>query len=216
MVRMLPWVYAAMASDLSVFGMDFHVYSSMKGNCWKEVNVKRDDGKYRVQVTHKELAAMSTASYKVMVSAPRQPAEFPPRSKVKIAVGLAALFADAKKVAAKRIKDKDSIPAMSAEALDLLQKNTPKCVTMLVSGKVRTRVNYNKAAFQLGVYIATSGTSKGEANRLCSALAEDSKSSQYPSSADRYRHALGVASYAKGLGYNFSCPAMKSVLSGNP
>ncbi|RKX64297.1 MAG: hypothetical protein DRP42_06600, partial [Tenericutes bacterium] len=215
-VRMLPWVYAAVASELSVFGMDFQVYSSMKGNCWKEVNVKRDDGSYRVQITHEELESLTAESYFRMVSAPRPTTDFPPANRVNAAIGLASLFSEAKKVAAKRIKDREDIPVLAGDALKALKEKIPKCVKMLADGKLRARINYNKAAFQLGVYIATSGVNQGEANKLCSTLASKSGSSQYPSEAARYRHALGVTSYARGLGYNFSCPAIRSVLKGNP
>lgn len=77
----LPAIYREMAHKISVDTLDFRVYSAKRGRMWREPNVKRENGRYKVPVSWDEIKQMDEGKYLELTSSPRRyvsPDEYSP------------------------------------------------------------------------------------------------------------------------------------------
>lgn len=88
-VANLPVVYKEIALELAVDTLDLRVYSGRKGRMWRQPNVVRPNGKYKVPITYAELMSMDAASYAVVTGSTRGE---PVRRAPAYALNLAMLF----------------------------------------------------------------------------------------------------------------------------
>ena len=130
--KALPHIYAEMALRLDVIGMDYQVYSGGRGVCWRLSNIQRDDGYYRVPITHEELYALSAEDYKEIVKAPREIVY--KEAAGHESAGLAVLFEQAKKAVKSKPKQ---VRIVSDEALAQFKEEPPHCITDLIDYKVK-------------------------------------------------------------------------------
>jgi len=70
-VPLLPIVYKEMAMALAVDSLDLRVYSTRRGRMWRQPNVLRPNGRYKVPITFEELKSMTPEKYENLTSAPR-------------------------------------------------------------------------------------------------------------------------------------------------
>jgi len=208
----LPLIYKEMAKDLHVLGMDFQVYSQGLGVSWRLPNVKRDDGKYRVEVSHAELADLSVAQYALLVKEPRPLIEVV--NGIDLSTNLLTLFDRGKKRVAKKPK---IVAPLTDEQLEPISSSPPACVEMIADGKVKESSNYNELGMQLAIYGARVGLDKDAFAALASRTADGNTSSQYNSDRQRRDHLIGLYRYvATEPRYKFACAPMRSLCRGNP
>ena len=213
-VRGLAKIYREMAREFYVPGMDFQVYSSGKGNCWRRPNSRRDDGNYKVPILVEELSSLTEESYRDLCRSPRfnvVPLEPKP---FKI-MELEALF----EACRKRVNAK-AVPAITATEpeLAMVKDTVPACIQQVADYKdILADKNYNEVAMQLGIYIARSGVSPTVADGLISRLADNGSSSQYSSLRQKLDHVKGQVAYMRNSKqYGFSCGSMRSLLARPP
>ncbi len=201
-VKDLPLIYKEMARDLHVLGIDFQVYSRGRGVCWRIPNVQRDDGRYRVELTHAELNSLNIDRYAALCSAPKDPIEHP-KDPPKLAVRLSTLFERARAAVA----NSPRAPApLTDEQIAPIRDNPPACIEGLVEGRTESDVSLNEAALQLGIYCARAGVSEAVTNNLRSRMADKWSSSKYSTNRLRMEHITGVGDYvAATSSYTFSC-----------
>jgi hypothetical protein len=212
-VKDLPLIYKEMARDLHVLGMDFQVYSRGRGCIWRIANVQRDDGRYRVELTHKELETLDIEGYATLCSAVKDPVEHP-KDPPKMAVQLSTLFERARAAVA-------SAPKITApltdEQIAPIREKTPACIEGLVEGQTDGSVSLNEAALQLGIYCARAGISDAVAGTLHSRMADKWSSSKYSTNRARLDHIVGVGNYvATTPSYSFSCKPLIKMLTAYP
>lgn len=71
-VQNLPAIYREMAHRISVDTLDFRVYSAKRGRMWREPNIKRENGRYKVPVSWAEIKQMDEGKYLEITSTPRR------------------------------------------------------------------------------------------------------------------------------------------------
>lgn len=215
--RYLPLIYKYLAIDLFVPGMDYAVYCTGKGNLFRPPNVQREDGKYKVRLLPEELQQMDEAKYRDLCSRPRTNlAIMPMQAPMHLNPGLAQMFASAE--ARWKADEKERVVRPVADAnLNVFISEPPQCVRDLSEGKTRTSINFNRAAYQMGIYLARSGTPTALANSLMGRMASLSVSSSYSTERERVRHLQGLHQYLASVPRKqFSCPAIRGTLTTKP
>ena len=217
-VKLLPKVYKEMAKDLYVYGMDYGVYCAQRGNSFRIPNQQREDGHFRVCITHEELATLTPESYKGMVGKPRPEIKFPDKVEKGHSPYLATLFERGKQLVSKAEKRKTkTITTFSEAALQSLKVTIPPCIRLMCEGEVNKSSNFNEIALQMAKYLATSEADSSTINQLCGQLAEVTDSSTYNNSRSRLQHISGLVGYCShSKTYAFTCGGVKSVLAGTP
>lgn len=213
-VRSLPRIYAEMARELYVPGLDFQVYSEGKGNSFRLANLKRDDGNYRIEVSLDELAQMTEPEYRRLVKSPRENVTFVRPAPVKCPE-LMSMFEDGKRRVGAKVRD--VIIATDAD-LAKIREEPPHCVQKIVSWDgIRKEVRFNGVAMQLAMYIVRSGVAPVISDGLVSRLAEHGKSDQYGSVRERQNHVRGSVLYMERReNMKFGCNAMRALLDRRP
>lgn len=92
-VQHLPIIYREIAFELFVETMDMNIYSSGRGRQWRQPNVQRENGNYKVPITVEEMRSMTTALYADLVSKTR---DIAPRSEPRFCPALGVIFSKAK------------------------------------------------------------------------------------------------------------------------
>ena len=212
-LKNLPLIYKEMALELYVIGMDFQVYSGGRGVCWRLVNVQREDGNYRVQITEEELYEMTPEHYRLLVSTPRiiPKNDLDPSFK---AHGLEALMDRAKK----RVRARPAQPEpISDDLLAPFREEPPACIGDIADYKIKTSRNFNEVALQFGIFIARSGMNDTLATSLISRLAANGNSNAYSTPRARQDHLTGLVGYLRHTpSKQFSCNAIRSVIATRP
>lgn len=214
-IKALPLIYKSMAKELFVPGLDFAVYSCGKGNSFRVVNAKREDGKYRVPLLFDELETLTEERYRELTSKPRNVSLI---DNVPIMCTLLADMFDAARKAVHSAVDQPKIIVTSKESLTAIKENVPPCIQQICNWHgIRAERNLNQVAMQLGIYLSRVKVSDTVADGLISRLADNSKSSKYDTVRARLEHVRGQIAYMEhSENYNFSCQSMRSLLEKPP
>ena len=86
---MLPQTYREMAYNLHCRYMDLNIYSAKRGRMWRQPNVQRENGRYKVPITLDEMRRMTPEMFEEICAAPRPE---PERAAPEPAAKLVALF----------------------------------------------------------------------------------------------------------------------------
>ncbi len=86
---MLPQTYREMARQMHGRYMDLAIYSAKRGRMWRQPNVQRENGRYKVPITLDEMRRMTVEMYAEICNAPRPE---PERAEPELAAKLVALF----------------------------------------------------------------------------------------------------------------------------
>jgi hypothetical protein len=209
----LPDIYKEMALRLYVEGLDLLPYCKGRGNCFRIANLKREDkGTYRVPLAVEELEGMSAERYRELVAAPRDLAYDPPLVK---AMALEAVYEACRKAARAKVSVTDPVPVK--ELQEKFKDEWPTCVHKVRDGAVREGAKFNTVGMALASFICRAGMAEDSADSLIRRAAETAKSSTYDTPAKRAEHLRGLVAYIRtNERYQFSCPLMRSVVSGNP
>lgn len=211
-IRRLPKIYGVLARDLFVPGMDFQVYCAGRGNTFRIPNIRRDDGRYKVQITPAELRAMTPAEYVQLTSQPRPASILPMVATKNPPPTLLSMWAAAQAQDAKEEKEKQRSPVADAEMVQFAV-TPPECVRELSNGTVRPGVTFNQLAMQLGIFLARSGMAPTLADSLVDLTASKTTSTTYATEQQRRTHLQGLYHYLKNQpSKSFSCQAMRGAI----
>lgn len=187
-LTLLPAIFKEMAFQLAVPSLDLRVYTARKGRMFRQKNVLRPNGNYKVQLTMQDLeflvkeAARNTADaeahYKVLCSTPS--AEMESQTPA-LAMGLLALFDQCKskvtKAASSRKKQKKTV----------LPDTLPSFEAMLRGEGIKSDVGFHQLAMQIAITAHAKGMDKKTlleaADGLCKT--HESDSARYGSESKR-------------------------------
>lgn len=210
--KRLPTIYKEMAVKLYVAGMDFQPYGTGRGNAFRIVNVKRDDGRYRIAITHEELQALDAESYVELCSKPRDYVH--PPFLGKMAPVMEVMFEHAKQLAGKKLAP---VIGASNSALEKISHEAPNCVNDIANYKrIATDKSFNYVAMQLGIWVARAGVDPLVYNPIVERLANNSASAEHSANdrKDKVEAQIGYMRATKN--YEFSCSGMRSALAVRP
>lgn len=147
-IQSLVHIYQEMAFALYVESMDMRIYSSRKGRMLRCENVKRENGKYKVQVTAEEVMTMTEESYERLCSEPRTPWQ---PDNVRLNSDLALLYAQAKDKVEKAISKKRN-NKKKVEALAKFNGEWPETVQLILQGVgIIENIGWNSISLQLAI-----------------------------------------------------------------
>lgn len=173
-VENLPLIYWEVAFRLAVENLDLRVYSGRKGRMWRQPNVQRENGKYKVQITYAELKEMTAAKY-IEICSTKRPTIMaaPPTLCVDFAVLYGECIQKVKGMLAKRAKQKVTklTPEMKFPSLDAMMENRG----------IKEGTGFHSLAMQLAIYANERGWSGDDLVDRCKVLIE-----HHESDGDRY------------------------------
>jgi hypothetical protein len=147
-IAQLPQIYREMLHQVYIDTMDLRVYSSRKGRMWRTPNVERENGKFKVPVTAKEIREMTAEDYEELISAPRA---WPEIAAPRLNNFLAVIYSKAEQKVSEGVKKRGS----SQRDLNLLNRHGgdfPPTLLKLMSGEgVAENVGFQQLALQIGV-----------------------------------------------------------------
>ena len=215
-VQKLPDIYARMAMQLWVEGMDFAVYSEGKGRMVRPVNAKRPDGKYKVQISTGRLRDITTEVYQEMTASPQAVLQEGPR---KFCPKLSKLF---KAASAAASTTRQSFKPVAPSDLAKLGGVIPNCVEMLAAGKRKKikgdgSTSFNSVAMQVGCWSRSSIIDQVLLDSVHERIAMNNPSSSGETKQSRIRKLRAMHQYlASRESYQFSCAAIKKIIDGTP
>lgn len=174
-VQHLPATYREMAFRMVVDTLDMQVYSGGKGRMWRQPNVQRDNGRYKVQITAAEMRDMTPDECVRLTSEPRP--LLAPRT-AEMCLDLALLYSEAsQKVEEAMKKRKNFKPDPAAK-----EKANGISIEWLMAGiGIKPTVGFQYLATQLGVVAHAAGWSEAELVEKCAGLI-----ASHQSDGDRY------------------------------
>lgn len=187
-LTLLPAIFKEMAFQLAVPSLDLRVYTARKGRMFRQKNVLRPNGNYKVQLTMQDLeflveeAARNTADaeahYKVLCSTPSVEMESQTPA---LAMGLLALFDQCKskvtKAASSRKKQKKTV----------LPDTLPSFEAMLRGEGIKSDVGFHQLAMQIAITAHAKGMDKKTLLEAAEGLCKthESDSARYGSESKR-------------------------------
>lgn len=212
-VMRLPAIFKEMALRLYVSGMDLQPYSLR--NAFRLPNVKRDDGRFRVQVSIDELRTLTVERYQELVKEPRYGLVLPEKTGTTY-TQLTVLFEQAAEVAKRNEKPitNDSSTVMEAVLRQNFSVEAPPCMQHFAEGKRAEQANFNQVAQQVAVFAARLGPDgMGAFEPVFQRIADNQTSGQYERPRQRLEHMEGLYNYMRHTPrFVFSCNAVRSVV----
>lgn len=203
----LPLRYRALAArikqDIGMhLNIDMGIYSQGKGRQWRRVNVKRENGNYKVLVDN-----LDNFNPEIIKSPGNKPLPF---TKGKANALLHSWFNSTKKLA-DLVGTSEPVPVEVIRAAD-----TPECVKKLANNKdVKHQVNSNLLAMQAISYGMARGWTIEQILSYNNNFISNYRSSQYRTPAAFEDHFRGLYDYAKERPdkFKFGCKMMLSCVS---
>jgi hypothetical protein len=152
----LPVIYKEMVFQLYVDTIDMRVYSQSRGRMWRQVNVQRENGKYKVPVTVAELREMTATSYAKVTSAPRGRLAITPPV---LCPQLAIIYARAGQ------KVEEVMKGRKTRKRDPAAKERATCtsVKLMMAGLgIKAGVGFHELALQIAIAATTAGMTEAE------------------------------------------------------
>lgn len=205
-INRLPNMYKELAFKLAVDTLDFSVYSARRGRMLRTHYNQRDNGKYKVQITVKELMALDEAGYDALASSAR------PRlvQKPEYRSAFAIMFEEVRQrvAATKKVRRKPVTPEM-------IRKHLPTIKQLMKGESVKDGAGFNKIAIQLAIYAHEAKISADTLVSECVGLIRNhaSDSYRYNTATKRERELRRMYEYLdENSGYEFSIGAIESLL----
>lgn len=211
----LPTIYKELAFGMAVDSMDFRVYTARKGRMFRQPNVKRPNGLYKVPMTLDELKTVAKESdsktaeemYKTLCSKPR--ALIPPTN-VKLSDALSGLYEGASVKVGKAVGNKSKRKTVA------LPENLPSFEAMLRGQGLKEGIGFNEMSLQIAVVAHTKGIAKDKLLTLAEGLCQNHQSdgSRYNSYSKRRVEIERMYDYIDDNPcYHYSPTAVKSLLT---
>jgi hypothetical protein len=211
-VQFLPVAYREIALEMATDTTDLRVYSQGRGRMWRNVNVQRENGKYKVPITAAELEKMVSdpALYDVLCSQPR---EALPVADWKPAIDLMVMFDQAMNKVKERIGKRKK---KNTDVSVLAKMNLPSLQALLEGRGIKPGTGFHQIAMQLAVISDAMHWSEDQlaekAKGLCDA--HESDGSRYNTAERRRNELIRMHRYmSDNPCYEFSVGAIKSLLS---
>lgn len=206
---LLPLVFKEIALQLAVDTLDLRVYSTRRGRMWRQPNVQRPNGRYKVPITWTELQAMTPERYVELTSSARPAVR---RASPDYALKLAMLFDEKQQkvsnLVAKRKKQKRQ-PTN-------LRSDMPSLVALCEGRGIKPGTGFNELALQLSTLAVTLGWTEQQLVEKCAGLIENHESdgSRYDTPAKRRADLVRMFRYMEDNPcYEASIGGIKSVLA---
>ena len=193
--------------------LDLRVYSAKRGRMWRTPNVKRSNGKFKVQVTADEFMTATAEDYVAICSAPRAALPVtPPTTNAKLSL-LYALAKERVEVGVKRRRSKK----VNHEQMTRFSGQFPDSVKLLLTGEgVRPGVGWNQIALQLASFGLALGKTEDQVVEEARGLIETHQgdSGRYGTPRKREAELRNQYRYQDGNpGYEFSLGGVKSLFA---
>lgn len=209
----LPVIYKQMALSMGLPEQtDWSVYSCGRGRMWRLPNKKRiDNGKYKVQISAKELNEMNPEIYGVITSEPRQVKVSSFAHQIPFLAGLFKLAAG--KTA---VMQKPRSVFVDPEMKEALEDSLPPCATNLMHGEnLREDKGFNDLSVQFAK--AVTAFSPSNSRELVETFAENNQGHSYNTVKKRLDHcSTAVRIASKNSDYQWSCKSILSILKTEP
>ena len=209
----LPAIYREMAHDMFVEMLDLRVYTAKRGRQWRCPNIKRANGKYKVQITAEEAMNIDEDMYADLIKHPRPlfqeaPPEFCP--------DLALVYSQARdKVEAFSKRKKSKVAALAT--LAPFKGQWPATMRDMLNGQgIKENVGWNKIALQIAIMAdalhKTEEQTLADAEPLIESYSGDS--ARYNSVVKRRNELRNQIRYITGcLTYEYSPGGILSLLT---
>ena len=171
-IAMLPAIMREMAHELYVDTLDLRVYSGKRGRMWRNPNVLRENGKYKVQITAAEAMSMTVERYAELVAHPRplfttRDAKFNPELSLFYAKGKDKVDGQVKRRKGKKT---------GAEQLKKFGGQWPETLKKMLDGSgISESAGFNQVAMQLGIVASSLGMEEEQFIKDCEALIDNFK-----------------------------------------
>lgn len=166
----LPLVFKAIAMKYAQDTMDWRVYSIGMGRMWRQPNVERPNGKFKVPISWGEMETIQPGDVDGIVSQPRP---LPERVELEMNLDLAVVFDKALQDVTEKIKSLKKRKSLPAEVF----KRPMPSIDLLMQGKgVRPGAGFNQLAMQLAIYAREAGIDEDTLVSRCAGLIETHQS----------------------------------------
>ncbi len=168
----LPAIYREIAKKLIVESLDMSVYTGRKGRMWRQPNVQRKNGNYKVQIYIDEAESITPELYKELVSKPRRlQSPGAPRVNAKLAL----MFEDAHRKVGEMLKGKKRKAESISKVMNVWKQaqKDPDVMGMMFEGQgLREGAQFQKIALQISIYATTMGWTKEQMLERCTGLCD--------------------------------------------
>lgn len=209
-VQGLPNIYREMVYEHYVDSIDMRVYSQGRGRMWRQPNVKRENAKYKVQVSVEELRGMTAESYLTLCDQPRP---LFAATKPELCVDLAVCYSRAQQ------KIEEVVKARGKRKRDPKARERAKSdsIQFMMSGVgLKHNVGFQQIALQLGIIANTTGMTEEELLKECELLVQNHESdgTRYNTPQKRRDELVRMHRYTfENDMYDFSVGAIKVLLT---
>lgn len=207
----LPGIYREMALALAVDTLDLKIYSGGRGRMWRQPNVRRDNGRFKVQITAQEMREMTPEMCRRLTEHPRD--LVPPAAPVHLNSELAIMFNKAEKKIEELVKKRKQFKPNPEDA----KRANSESVQMAMAGLgLRPDKGFHEIAMQLSCAAVTAGLSSEQFVTDCAGLiaSHASDSNRYSTPEKRREELQRMYRYMDGNEYyEFSVGAIKVLLT---
>lgn len=174
----LAFAYREVAKTAMVESLDLSVYSARKGRMWRQPNIKRKNGKFKVQVPFSVAKDITPQKYQEMVAGPqtiflpKAPSIFPK---------LALAFDNASRKVQDQLRAKKKRGAELKGILSTWKGSgkTPPPIQSMMDGDCRDGIGFQQIALQLSIWAATMELGADKFVEACTGLIEKHESDSY-------------------------------------
>lgn len=208
----LPVIYKEMVMGLYVDTIDMRVYSQGRGRMWRQPNVRRENGRYKVQVSPSELRAMTAQTYLEITSSPRP--EGLPLTPPSLCVDMAIRFDRARQKVEEAMKQRGKKSKADPNARIKAQSDSIKF--MMAGMGLKPGKGFHEIALQVAIAATTAGQSEDQMLADCQNLIETHQSDgiRYNTPSKRADELRRMHRYVlDNPMYQFSVGAIKALLS---
>ncbi|MGD2065579.1 MAG: hypothetical protein PVI43_00230 [Candidatus Bathyarchaeota archaeon] len=212
-VKSLPLIYREMALEMFVEGLDLSVYNEARPRLIRAPNVRRkDNGKYKVQITVDELYGMTEENYQKLSESPRP---LHPVKSGTLSLAFQTLYESCKITMQKKQKARENMEFVPDEELKKTvgpDGKLPTCINLLIEqGDTKEKSNFNQASIQFATYMVKAGVKDWK--KHAKDMARNVKSSTYNTEMARYHELVKMVNYvAASPNYGFSKAMLFSVM----
>lgn len=205
----LPYIFRELALELAVDTLDLRVYTGRMGRMWREANVERPNGKYKVPITWTELQNFSEETYADVCSKPRVE---PTREKAEYSLDFAVLFSKCQQ----KVADKLSARKRIKPATHLTTGALPSFEALCKGKGIKEGIGFHPLAMQISIVANARGMSEDDLVTLCEGLITShvSDGNRYDTPSKRERELRRMWAYTQDNPmYDPSVGALKSLLN---
>ena len=204
----LPTVFKEVAMELMVDTLDLRVYSAKKGRMWRQPNVQRPNGRYKVPITYAELQTMTAEVYAELTSGPRVE---PPRASPEYALNFAMLFSKLQEKVSGQVTKRRKTKIATVN----LRSDMPSLEALCEGRGLRPGLGFNSIAMQVALAAINLGWTEEETIRRCEGLINNHQSDgRYSNEAKRRKGLLDMHRYMHDNPcYDATVGGLKSILN---